>query len=188
MTAPLPDELFPLIQQECSQETPAGLNPLVEAILARHGEAVQAILFYGSCLRAGQEKEGIVDLYVIVDTYRSAYGQAWFSLLNWLLPPNVFYLEVPDGEGKIRAKYAVLTLPIFSAVRHRRGFIPTFGPGLHNPYAWHMFSRKRPRNRSIPHSPDPWSPFSAGFSLRYPPRSVPGNCGAGGSPSVTGRN
>jgi len=113
MTAPLPEELIPLIQEESSKATPAGLNRLVEAILARHGETVQAILFYGSCLRAGQEREGIVDLYVIVDTYRSAYGNAGLALLNWLLPPNVFYMEVPDGGGVIRTKFAVLTLADF---------------------------------------------------------------------------
>ena len=113
MTAPLPDELITLIQQESSKGAPAGLNLLVETILARYGETVQAILFYGSCMRAGQETEGIVDLYVLVDTYLSAYGNAGFALLNWLLPPNVFYMEVPDGGGVIRAKYAVLTLADF---------------------------------------------------------------------------
>jgi hypothetical protein len=115
MTAPLPDELITLIQQESSKATPAGLNRLVEAILARHGETVQAILFYGSCMRAGQVREGIVDLYVIVDTYLSAYGKSALALLNGLLPPNVFYLEVPDGGGAIRAKYAVLTLADFQS-------------------------------------------------------------------------
>jgi len=113
MTATLPDELITLIRQESSKAAPAGLNLLVETILARHGETVQAILFYGSCMRAGQEKDGIVDLYVIVDTYLSAYGNAGLALLNWLLPPNVFYMEVPDGGGVIRAKYAVLTLADF---------------------------------------------------------------------------
>jgi len=132
MTASCPDELLSLIRQESTQETPAGLNPLVEAILARHGDAVQAVLFYGSCLRTGQDKEGIVDLYVIVDAYRSAYGGAWFSLLNWLLPPNVFYLEVPAGEGKIRAKYAVLTLADF-----HHGTSPVW----FHPYLWARFSQ-----------------------------------------------
>lgn len=113
MTSQLPDELIMLMQQESSKVTPAGLNLLVETILARHGEAVQAIIFYGSCMRAGQEKEGIVDLYVLVDTYRSAYGNAGLALLNWLLPPNVFYMEVPDDGCAVRTKYAVLTLADF---------------------------------------------------------------------------
>ncbi len=125
MTASYRDELLLLVQQESSKDTPTGLNPLVAAIRKRHGDAVQAILFYGSCLRAGQEKEGIVDLYVLVDTYRSAYGNAFFSLLNRLLPPNVFYLEVPDGGGKIRAKYAVLSLADFQRGTSPAWFHPT---------------------------------------------------------------
>jgi hypothetical protein len=113
MTGRLPDELIELIQQESSKAIPEELSPLAETILARYGEAVQAILFYGSCLRTGQEKEGVVDLYVIVDAYMPAYGKAGFALLNWLLPPNVFYLEVPDGGGVIRAKFAVLSVADF---------------------------------------------------------------------------
>jgi len=132
MTAPLSDALIPLIQQASSRAAPAGLNLLVETLLARHGETVQAVLFYGSCLRAGQEKEGIVDLYVIVDTYLSAYDNAAFALLNGLLPPNVFYLEVPDGGGKIRAKYAVITLADF-----QRGTSPAW----FHPYLWARFAQ-----------------------------------------------
>lgn len=132
MTAPYSDELFSLIRQESLRDIPAGLNPLVEAIRERHGDAVQAVLFYGSCLRSGQEKEGIVDLYVLVDTYRSAYGRTFFALLNWLLPPNVFYLEVPDSEGKIRAKYAVLTLADFEHGTSSAWF---------HPYLWARFAQ-----------------------------------------------
>jgi hypothetical protein len=32
---------------------------------------VQAVLFYGSCLRSGAARGGMVDLYVIVDRYRA---------------------------------------------------------------------------------------------------------------------
>jgi hypothetical protein len=132
MTAPLPDELISLIRQESSEVPLAGLNLLVENILARHGETVQAVLFYGSCLRTGNVNEGIVDLYVIVDTYLSANGKAVWAVLNWLLPPNVFYLEVPDGNEKIRTKYAVLTLADFRCGNSRRWF---------HPYLWARFAQ-----------------------------------------------
>ena len=132
MTAPLPDELIRLIRQESSRPSPAGLNLLVESILSRFGETVQAIVFYGSCMRAGEEREGVVDLYVIVNAYASAYGNAGFALLNWLLPPNVFYLEVPDGGGGIRTKYAVLTLADF-----QRGTSPAW---FHS-YLWARFAQ-----------------------------------------------
>lgn len=69
------------------------------------------ILYYGSCLRKGDASEGLVDLYLIVEGYRAAYGPSPRALFNWLLPPNVFYLEHPFGQGKVRAKYALLSLP-----------------------------------------------------------------------------
>lgn len=132
MTAPLTDKLISLIRQESSEVPPAGLNLLAEAILARHGETVQAILFYGSCLRTGNVNEGIVDLYVIVETYLSANGNAVLAWLNWLLPPNVFYLEVSDGREKIRTKYAVLTLADFQRGNSTAWF---------HPYLWARFAQ-----------------------------------------------
>src|SRR5678815_1547440 len=53
---------------------PAGAQTLAQALLARHGDAVQAILLYGSCYRRGDDREGIVDLYLLVDDYRSVHG------------------------------------------------------------------------------------------------------------------
>jgi len=104
----------------------------VETILARYGKATQAILLYGSCMRTGQETEGIVDLYVLVDKYLPAYGNAVLAVMNWLLPPNVFYIEVPFGADVLRAKYAVLTLADF-----QRGVSPAW---FHS-YLWGRFSQ-----------------------------------------------
>lgn len=132
MKAPLPDELISLIRQKSSEASPTDLNLLVEAILARHGETVQAVLFYGSCLRTGNVNEGIVDLYVIVENYLPANGNTILALLNWLLPPNVFYLEMPDGNEKIRAKYAVLTLADFQRGNSTAWF---------HPYLWARFAQ-----------------------------------------------
>jgi predicted nucleotidyltransferase len=128
----LPAELIALIRKESSEASPAELNLLTKAILKRHGETVQAILFYGSCLRTGNAKEGIVDLYVIVDSYRSANRNPLWAMLNWLLPPNVFYLEVSDGDEKIRTKYAVLTIADF-----KRG---TSNAWFHS-YLWTRFAQ-----------------------------------------------
>jgi len=106
---PAPTRLLTLIRQETSRQTPASLTPLIEELLARYGDAAQAILYYGSCFRKGEDTGGIVDLYLVVDRYRHAYPRGSYALLNTLLPPNVFYLEVPC-EGRVsRAKYAVFS-------------------------------------------------------------------------------
>jgi len=99
--------------------------------MQRYGDAVAGILYYGSCLRKGDATEGLVDLYVIVDDYRSVYGMSLRALFNWLLPPNVFYLELPTSGGTVRAKYALLSLP-----QLQRGTCCWF-----QPYLWGRFSQ-----------------------------------------------
>ncbi len=71
---------------------------------------MQAVVFYSSCLRAGNDPDGLFDLYVLVDSYRAANRDRLRAVLNRLLPPNVFYLEVETGAGRVRAKYALLSL------------------------------------------------------------------------------
>ncbi len=110
---PVPPQVVSRIREESSLAAPPGLAPLVHTLVERYGKAVQAILFYGSCRRTGQEMEGVVDLYVLVDTYRSAPGNIILSLLNRLFPPNVYYMELPLREGVVRAKYAVISLTDF---------------------------------------------------------------------------
>jgi len=92
-----------------------GVMALSEKLLERYGEATQAILFYGSCLRTGDDSKGIVDLYVLVDDYRKAHkGRRFRALLNSLLPPEVFFLEIPFEDRKVMAKFAVLSLDDFA--------------------------------------------------------------------------
>jgi hypothetical protein len=63
------------------------------------------VLFYGSCLREKQLDGLMLDFYLIVSDYRSAYAKRWLAAANRLIPPNVFYFE-HDG---LVAKYAVLS-------------------------------------------------------------------------------
>ncbi len=102
----------PLRDKAC-RPAPDGVRALADEIRNRHGDAVQAVLFYGSCLRSGDPTDGLVDLYVLVDSYRRAYDSSVQAMLNYLLPPNVFYLEIPWQGRTIRSKYAVLSLGDF---------------------------------------------------------------------------
>jgi hypothetical protein len=108
-----PCQLVDLVRHTSFQPVPPAVKALVDEILVRFGNAVEAVLFYGSCLRAGDDLGGIVDLYVLVDTYRTAYGPGIAASLNKLLPPNVFYLEIPFENRRARAKYAVLSVVDF---------------------------------------------------------------------------
>lgn len=94
-----------------SQHQPAPeLQALADTLRERYGDTVVALLYYGSCLRGGDPRDGLVDLYVIVDSYRAAHQKALPALFNQLLPPNVYYLEEAIDGDPVRAKYAVVSL------------------------------------------------------------------------------
>lgn len=103
-----------IIADELGQPVPPETLRLATAIRQRHGAAVAAILFYGSCLRTGAVEGAVLDFYVLVDSYRAAYSSWGLRWANVLLPPNVFYLEVQDGRTIIRAKYAVISSDDFA--------------------------------------------------------------------------
>lgn len=106
------------------------LAPLRAALQRRHGECIAAILLYGSCLRSGDVHDGLVDLYVLLDRYRGAGLPSWQAIANRLLPPNVYYLEVPDGERVLRCKYATVTVA---------EFVRRLGPRSFESYFWGRF-------------------------------------------------
>jgi hypothetical protein len=114
--------LITLIRQECCRPIPPSTKAMAEALLARYGNSVKAILFYGSCFRKGGDDEGIVDLYLLVDKYSHAYCSSFHAFLNQLLPPNVFYLEMPFEEAIIRAKYTVFSFKDFEQGTSRSWF------------------------------------------------------------------
>ncbi|MBB4659286.1 hypothetical protein [Parvularcula dongshanensis] len=94
---------------------PARLLALTEAIRARAPrDSIAGFLFYGSGLRESDDPSKMLDLYVLVHSYRAFHGRALSAAANAALPPNVFYLEVPTPEGgTVRAKASVLSLPAF---------------------------------------------------------------------------
>lgn len=101
------------VLRQISRPASPAIHTLADTLLDTYADAVQAILFYGSCLRTGEDRGGLVDLYVLVDSYRAAYRRPILAALNKLLPPNVFYLEVPYTDRTVRAKYAILSLTDF---------------------------------------------------------------------------
>jgi hypothetical protein len=86
------------------------------------------VLFYGSCLRERQLDGLMLDFYLIVSDYRSAYDKRWMATANRLIPPNVFLIE---HEG-LRAKYAVLSEADFQRLN---------GPETRNPSVWARFAQ-----------------------------------------------
>ncbi|HET7709992.1 MAG TPA: hypothetical protein VFK50_10770 [Sphingomicrobium sp.] len=117
-----------LVGQELDLPVDPRVRAMAEAIVARHRTASRAVLFYGSCLRQKQLDGQMLDFYLIVSSYREAYGKAWLAVANRLIPPNVFYAE-HDG---LAAKYAVLSVDDF----HRLN-----GPETNNVSVWARFAQ-----------------------------------------------
>ena len=114
-TESLPAGLIGEAAAECNKPVSADFVPLVDALIMRFGESLDAVMLYGSCLHSAVSlEEGIVDLYVIVDDYRKAYPERYLAVFNAWLAPNVFYLEVPHQQKTLRAKYAVISSADFA--------------------------------------------------------------------------
>ncbi|HEX6010409.1 MAG TPA: hypothetical protein VFY87_01120 [Geminicoccaceae bacterium] len=119
-----------------ADELAAPVDPAVQAVAAAaraaHGDAVSAVLFYGSCRRDGYREGMLVDLYVLVDAYAAVHRSRLMRRLNWLMPPNVYYAEAPRAGATVRAKYALVSLDQFE----RRMRFSTS-----NPYFWARFAQ-----------------------------------------------
>jgi hypothetical protein len=95
---------------------------LLEAILERHGKHVAAVLLYGSYLRG--KRDTLLDFYVLLSGLDGSLPGRIQELGNRLLPPNVYYLSLPDVERSglrqpaVRAKYATLSLSQFQRGMH----------------------------------------------------------------------
>ncbi|HSH30200.1 MAG TPA: hypothetical protein VK971_09865 [Thiohalobacter sp.] len=108
------------------------LQALLAALHTRFGDALQAVVLYGSCLRSADLLEGVVDLYALVDDHARAEPRFWRRLGIRLLPPNVYYLEAPVDGRTVRCKYAVLSLDALD-----RGT----GPHRFESYLWGRFAQ-----------------------------------------------
>ncbi len=106
---------------------------LADAILRRHGDAVAAILFYGSALR-DRDASGLLDLYVLVDRagdwHRRVPGRdrrvraSLRAAALRLLPPDVEHWTAECDGRRLRAKVAIMTLAQFCG-RARPGSLDT---------------------------------------------------------------
>ena len=117
-----------LVEAELGQPVDPRVSAMAGAIAAKHGAASRAVLFYGSCLREEQLDGLMLDFYLIVSDYRSAYDKAWLARANALIPPNVF----PFQHDGLAAKYAVLSEADF----HRLN-----GPETRNVSVWARFAQ-----------------------------------------------
>ncbi len=107
-TSLLAAPLAQIIAAELARPVPDAVHALSNDIRRRHGDAVAAVLFYGSCLRKNT-LEGVLDFHVVVDSYRAAYASRLLACVNAILPPNVFYVEGQHDNHALRMKYGIFS-------------------------------------------------------------------------------
>lgn len=99
----------------------SGIQPLLNEIRQKHGDALLAILVYGSWLRG--KRDTMLDFYVLVEDYHTLDSR-WQGWMCRLLPPNVYHIHHKNDDpgsdsSDLRAKYALLTLSRFhKAMQH----------------------------------------------------------------------
>ncbi len=118
--------MLDLIARDSAADSWPAIDAIAEAAREQQGQGVLAVLFYGSVRRNRDHESGIVDLYLLAESYSTLRGSWLRRIFNALLPPNVFYLET-DFEGRqVRAKYAVLTLSQFERAVSPKALLPYF--------------------------------------------------------------
>ena len=121
---PSPGALTGILTGELAGPVPEAVRQVAAEIRRRHAAGVDAVLFYGSCLRTGITADRVLDFYVLVRSYRATYAYRWLRALNAALPPNVFYVEVGRGPDVLRAKYAVISTADFVRAASPRSLAP----------------------------------------------------------------
>lgn len=124
-------ELRKFLAAEMAQPVNRDVELLTEHLARKPG--VVAVLFYGSGLWSAAGRDTVYDFYLLVEHMADFVGgRGWKALAGALLPPNVYYFELPTPRGVLRSKFAVLRGDQFAAAA--RG-------GAFTPHIWARFSQ-----------------------------------------------
>lgn len=126
------DPILELVRVEASRPIPAAVRAVAEAARARFGPAIRAILFYGSCLRDGEDRDRLVDLYLLADEEAAVTPSRLRARLLRLLPPDVYHVATAFEDRTVRAKVSVMALATLQRAVE---------PVTLEPYFWARFAQ-----------------------------------------------
>ena len=106
-------KLRDIIAAEARRETFPAARAFGEHLQQQYGPSAAGVIFYGSCLRQNTDVGLLLDFYVLVDSYAKALRRVMPSMFARLLPPNVYYHEMPFEGRTVRAKVAVISVGQF---------------------------------------------------------------------------
>jgi hypothetical protein len=102
-----------IIAAETSRNTFPAATAFGAHLQKLYGAATTSVVFYGSCLRQSTDEGLLLDFYVLVDSYNKALRHVISAAGARLLPPNVYYHEMPFEDRTLRAKVAVIAVDQF---------------------------------------------------------------------------
>lgn len=117
------DQFMAYLSGVLSKPCPPAVEFLAGELVRVHPGS--AVLLYGSgnsILNDADPTEILFDFYVITPSYKDAYTSRFLAILNWLIPPNVFYVEASSPYGQLRAKYAILSMAHFERLVSKKTF------------------------------------------------------------------
>ncbi len=115
--------LLAYIDSVLSLPAPGPAKRIAASLAERYRGA--AIFLYGSgiSVSAGENPADILfDYYVIAPDYEGAIDGTFERLAARVLPPNVYYVEIETDDGRLRAKYALLSVDALEKLVSRRTF------------------------------------------------------------------
>jgi Phosphatidate cytidylyltransferase, mitochondrial len=98
------------LSEELTERRYPSIEPFVEHFKGQHGEALVAIIMYGSCLAESTCTESsIPDFFLITDDYKAFHKKWSHRWANSTLPPAVFHMSLPDKPER-SCKYNVVSV------------------------------------------------------------------------------
>lgn len=125
------------------------LQEFVHRLNERFGHSMEAVILYGSALRMEDLSEGLLDFYVVLNSYASAMGYGVEACANYLLPPNVYYLKLELDGCQYQAKYATVSSTQLSRRVRRSAFHPYFWARFCQPVALLYAANNRAKDRIV---------------------------------------
>lgn len=112
---PPPPGLRARVARELTTVDDESMAVIVEHLARRHGDAIAAVLFYGSCLTAEtRSPTSFHDFYALTDRPGRFYDNLLHVALSAVLPPNTYFGTAPGPQGApLRYKVCVLSIGQF---------------------------------------------------------------------------
>jgi len=106
------DEVREIIEKEFSffPYEDKFLPAFLDFFKTRFSDSLLAVIAYGSKLFEPSNQDSLYDFYVVIDAYEKGHSSFLDVVLNRILPPSVYLVDVEVGGERRGAKYNIISL------------------------------------------------------------------------------